>query len=108
MATTSGAKPGPGKAQKKGASQGRVTKKGPQSGRYTPPEESGRYTAPVPKNVKTSPKWMGVLVIALFILGLVIVLLNYAKLLPGSASNWYLLAGIASVFAGLMVATRYH
>jgi len=102
MATKANA--GPGKATRKGRSTG---------GRTTsnqPRERSGndRYTPPVPKNVKSSPKWMGILIIGLFVLGVVIIIVNYAGLLPGGVNNWWLVAAIGSIFAGLMVATRYH
>jgi hypothetical protein len=42
------------------------------------------------------------------ILGVLIILLNYLTVLPGSASAWYLLAGLGVVFAGFGMATRYH
>jgi hypothetical protein len=98
------AKAGPGRASKKGRSV---------SGRTTPQAErehtrSDRYTPPIPKNTKVSPKWMGGLIIALFIVGVLIIILNYAGVLPGGVSNWWLVGAIGSIFAGLMVATRYH
>jgi hypothetical protein len=93
---------GPGKAQKKGRSAGgRTTEAG---GRVT----STRYTPPVPKNVRSSPRWMGVSIIVLFLLGVAIVILNYAGLLPGGVNNLWLIAAIGAIFAGLIVATRYH
>ena len=101
MATKAKDKAGPGKAQKKGRSSG---------GRTTThqPARNVRYTPPVPKSVRSSPKWMGVLIIGLFLLGVVIIILNYAGLLPGGVDNWWLVAAIGSIFAGLMVATHYH
>ena len=93
---------GPGKAQKKGRSAG---------GRTTEPGRvvtSGRHTPPVPKNVRTSPRWMGISIIVLFLLGVLIVILNYADLLPGGVDNLWLIAAIGAIFAGLIVATRYH
>jgi len=93
---------GPGKAGKKGRSAaGRTTEAG---GSVT----SRRYTPPVPKNVRTSPRWMGVAIIVLFLLGVLIVILNYADLLPGGVNNLWLIAAIGAIFAGLIVATRYH
>jgi hypothetical protein len=93
---------GPGKAQKKGRSAGgRTTQAG---GAVT----SSRYTPPVPKNVRTSPRWMGVAIIVLFLLGVLIVIFNYADLLPGGVNNLWLIAAIGAIFAGLIVATRYH
>jgi hypothetical protein len=96
------AKAGPGKAQKKGRSSG---------GRTTPAGgsvQSQRYTPPIPKNVKTSPRWMGIMILALFLIGVLVVILNYAGLLPGGVNNLWLVAAIGSIFVGLIMATRYH
>jgi hypothetical protein len=95
---------GPGKASRKGRSSGgRATARQPGE-RAT----NDRYTPPIPKNAKVSPPWMGWLIIGLFVLGVLIIILNYADALPGGVDNWWLVAAIGSVFAGLMVATRYH
>ena len=97
------AKAGPGRATKKGRSaRGRTT---PQAERE--PNRSERYTPPIPKNTKVSPRWMGALIIVLFLLGVLIIILNYANVLPGGVSNWWLVGAIGSIFVGLMVATRY-
>jgi hypothetical protein len=96
------AKPGPGKSQKKGRSSGGRTT---ESGRTT---KSTRYTPPVPKNVKTSPRWMGPVIIGFFLLGVLVVIFNYAGLLPGGVNNLRLVAAIAAIFVGLIMATRYH
>jgi Cell division protein CrgA len=96
------AKAGPGKAQKKGRSSG---------GRTTDPGtsvKSSRYTPPIPKNAKTSPRWMGFMIIALFVLGVVVVILNYTGALPGGVNNLWLVAAIGAIFIGLIMATRYH
>jgi hypothetical protein len=96
------AKAGPGKAQKKGRSSvGRTTTAGTAA-------QSTRYTAPIPKNAKTSPRWMGFLIIAMFVLGVLIVILNYTGALPGGVNNLWLLAAIGAIFVGLILATRYH
>ncbi len=97
------AKAGPGKAQKKGRSSGGRTT---EAGKSVP--SSSRYTPPIPKKAKTSPRWMGVLIIALFLLGVVAVILNYTGVLPGGVNNWWLVGAIAAIFAGLILATRYH
>jgi hypothetical protein len=95
------AKSGPGKAQKKGRSSGRTTA-APTSVR------SDRYTPPVSKTAKSSPRWMGFTIIGLFLLGVLVVILNYADLLPGGVNNIWLVVAIAAIFAGLLLATRYH
>jgi hypothetical protein len=101
---------GPGRAQRKGTSAGGRTtvKSGGRIGRYTAPEESGKYTPPVPRQVRRSPRWYGPLVLALLVLGVLTILLNYLSVLPGSVSAWYLVAGLVVIFAGFLLATRYH
>jgi hypothetical protein len=61
----------------------------------------------VPKTAKASPKWMGILIIGLFVLGVLIIILNYAGALPGGVNNWWLVGAIGAIFAGLLAATRY-
>jgi hypothetical protein len=95
-------KAGPGKAQKKGRSSGGRTTSSGQS------VQSQRYTPPVPKSVKTSSRWHGILILAMFLLGVLIVILNYAGLLPGGVNNAWLVAAIGAIFVGLILATRYH
>jgi hypothetical protein len=96
------AKSGPGRSQKKGRSSG---------GRTTaavPSTPSRRYTPPVAKSVKESPRWMGILIIAMFAVGVLVVILNYAGALPGGVNNLWLIAAIGAIFVGLILATRYH
>jgi hypothetical protein len=69
---------------------------------------SSRYTPPIPRSVKQSPRWVPVLMFALLIIGAVMIVLNYLELLPGAASNWYLLGGLAMILGGIFVATQYH
>lgn len=51
---------------------------------------------------------MGYAIVATFVLGALIVILDYADLLPGGVNNAWLFAAIAAVFVGLLLATRYH
>ena len=51
---------------------------------------------------------MGIAIIALFLLGVAVVILNYADVLPGGVNNLWLIAAIGAIFAGLILATRYH
>jgi hypothetical protein len=96
------AKSGPGRAQKKGRSSGgRTTAAGG-------PVQSQRYTPPVAKSVKSSPRWMGILIIAMFAVGVLVVILNYAAVLPGGVNNLWLIVAIGAIFVGLILATRYH
>lgn len=101
---------GPGRAQRKGTSAGGRTTATSRSriGRYTAPEQSGKYTPPVPRTVRKSPRWFGPAVLLLLILGVLLILLNYLTVLPGAVSAWYLVAGLVVIFAGFVMATRYH
>ncbi len=45
--------------------------------------------------------------LALLILGVLLILLNYLTVLPGSVSAWYLVAGLVVIFLGFVMATRY-
>jgi len=83
------------------------------SKRVTPKAQhrpSGRYTPPgtgAPKG--PSPRWVPVLMFALWGLGLLVIILNYMGVLPGSAdggNGWYLVAGLGAILAGIMVATQ--
>jgi VIT1/CCC1 family predicted Fe2+/Mn2+ transporter len=84
----------------------RDTGKAP-SGRVTPKGGGGRYTPPVPKDVKVSPRWVPALMGAFLLLGGLVILLNYVNVLPGSVTNWYLLAGLALITAGFVTATQW-
>ena len=94
---------------------GRVTPKGGPvrrgaggAGGGRAPQQQGRYTAPIPREFRSSPMWVPVLILAFFGLGLICILLNYLGLLPGGANNWYLLLGLGLIVAGFIAATRYH
>ena len=102
MAST--AKQGPGRVSKKGGRVTPSTRGGASSGSV----QSSRYTPPVDRSAKSSPRWFGILIIALFILGVVVVILNYADLLPGGVNNVWLVVAVGSIFVGLLLATRYH
>jgi hypothetical protein len=71
------------------------------------PTQSGRYTPPIPRRRRSSPAWMGVLLLALLIVGVLAIILNYLKVLPGGVSDWYLLLGLVLICAGFGVATQY-
>ncbi|MDA8183315.1 MAG: cell division protein CrgA [Acidimicrobiales bacterium] len=95
---------GPGAATRKGRSAGRAT----DAARSKPqPATSGRYTPPIPRTYRSSPRWMGITILALLILGMLTIVLNYVSVLPASPTNWYLLLGLAFITTGFMVATRY-
>jgi len=104
MATTH--ERGPGRATKK--SSGRVTPSGKGGAAAAGSVQSNRYTPPIDRSTKVSPRWFGFLIIGMFLLGVLVVILNYAGLLPGGVNNIWLVAAIGFIFVGLILATRYH
>jgi len=44
----------------------------------------------------------------MLVLGVLMILLNYLTVLPGSVTIWYLVGGLVLIFAGFIMATRYH
>ena len=94
---------------------GRVTPKGTTSTRRVTQksggsamQSQGRYTPPVPKEYKVSPVWVPVLMFSLLGIGMLMIVTNYMGILPGGASNAYLLVGLGLITAGFITATRYH
>lgn len=67
----------------------------------------GRYTAPIPQEFKVSPRWVPVLMLAFFVIGVLVILLNYLGAF-GSASNAYLFVGLGLIVCGFITATRWH
>ena len=76
-------------------------------GRYVAPEARGKITARRPVGEDHSPKWYGWLIVAALGVGMLIIVLNYLAVLPGSVSSWYLISGLVVMFAGFYLATRY-
>jgi Cell division protein CrgA len=73
----------------------------------TTERKSGRYTPPVPRAKKVSPRWVPVLMLVFLISGVIVVVINYLGVLPGGASNWYLVLGLGLIAAGFITATQY-
>jgi hypothetical protein len=94
------------KPVKRRVSGGRVTaKKGSTSA--SRPNPSTRYTPPVPREMKSSPIWVPILMFFFLGAGMLVILANYLGILPGDTSNAYLGIGLASICAGILVATQY-
>ena len=68
---------------------------------------SSRYTPPVPSYMKESPRWVPILMFALWIVGAIIIILYYLGAVPGGRSQWYLLIGLGMILGGLYTATKY-
>jgi hypothetical protein len=45
--------------------------------------------------------------LAFFGIGVLTIVLNYLGVLPGGASNWYLLGGLGLIICGFVAATQY-
>ena len=71
------------------------------------PAQSESRLPPIPKAVKVSPPWVPVLMFALLGIGCVMIMLNYLEILPGAASNWYLVGGLAFILGGIATATQF-
>ena|GEM_PF-127064 len=106
-ASGGGAAEGAERGERRGLS-GRVTPKGGRAAAPGRPAQSGRYTPPIPKERRHSPLWFGVVLLALMVLGLLLIVLNYVGVLPSGTHNYYLIAGIVAIVAGLVMATFYH
>jgi hypothetical protein len=81
--------------------------KGPAKRAARTAPQTGRYTKPVPKSVRRSARWYGPTVLLLLVGGVLVVVLNYLTVLPGSVSVWYLIGGIVALFVGFLMATRF-
>jgi len=75
-------------------------------GRVTKKASPGRYTPATPNSTKVSPKWYGPVILALFLIGVVVILCNYLSVF-GSATGWGLLIGLLFIATGFGFATRY-
>jgi hypothetical protein len=65
------------------------------------------YAAPPPKRKpKDSPPWFGWLILGVMGAGVLVIVLNYMKLLPGATSPGYLWAGLGLIAVGFGLATR--
>ena len=100
-------KDAPGRVTPKGGAQ--ATKRSGSSSAQSRETPSGRYTAPIPAQYRSSPRWVPIMILALFGLGLLSIVLNYLPgVLPGHTSNAYLFAGLGLIVAGFIASTRYH
>lgn len=85
----------------------RVTAKGTRPEGAEASEVSPRNTPPM-ELMKPSPPWVLWLIVALFVVGTLMILLNYMSLLlPSAPSNWYLFAGLGFILGGIIGLTQY-
>ena len=55
-----------------------------------------------------SPRWFVLTMSSLMILGVLMIVLNYLTILPGSVSRWYLWGGLGMIGAGFLMTTNYN
>ena len=65
--------------------------------------ESGRYTAPAPKYAAESPKWVPILMLALFVVGGLLIMARYLFW----DSQIPMVVGMACLLGGLYTATKW-
>ena len=82
-----------------------VSKKRKQSNR---PTQSKNISSQMTSNKEPSSKWYVVLMSSLMIVGVLLIVLNYLTLLPGSVSRWYLWSGLGLIGAGFLMTTNYN
>ncbi len=67
------------------------------------------YQPPPKKNPKPSPRWFGPVILTILLGGVLVIVLNYLGLIPGTggtAKNLYLWIGLGAIAVGFGAATR--
>ena len=75
-----------------------------------PKSKRSTYRPPPRKRSKHSPRWYGIFVLGLMFVGVLMIVLNYFGLIPGTgdtASNTYLFIGLGFIAAGFIAATQW-
>ncbi len=69
-----------------------------------------RYQPPPRRKPKPSPRWFGALILVLMFSGVLMIVLNYLGLMPGTAGqarNVYLFTGLGLIATGFLAATQW-
>ena len=82
-----------------------VSKKRKQNNR---PTQSKKISNQMSISDIPSPRWYTILMSSLMIIGVLLIVLNYLTLLPGSVSRWYLWSGLGLIGAGFLMTTNYN
>lgn len=69
-----------------------------------------RYQPPPKRKPKPSPKWYGAAILTLMFAGVIVIVLNYLGLMPGThkqATNLYLFVGLGLIALGFLGSTQW-
>jgi hypothetical protein len=69
-----------------------------------------RYQPPPRKKPKPSPRWFGATILVVMFSGVLIIVMNYFQLIPGThhqATNLYLFVGLGLIATGFLAATQW-
>ena len=71
------------------------------------PTQSKKLSSQVVNDKGPSSKAYIITMSALMVLGVLMIVLNYLTVLPGSVSNWYLWSGLGLIGIGFIMTTEY-
>ena len=72
------------------------------------PTQSKKMSTQLSEDKGSSPRWFVLTMSSLMILGVLMIVLNYLTILPGSVSRWYLWGGLGMIGAGFLMTTNYN
>jgi len=72
------------------------------------PTQSKKMSTQLSGDKRPSPRWFVLTMSSLMILGVLMIVLNYLTILPGSVSRWYLWGGLGMIGAGFLMTTNYN
>ena len=72
------------------------------------PTQSKKMSTQLSWDKGPSPRWFVLTMSSLMILGVLMIVLNYLTILPGSVSRWYLWGGLGMIGAGFLMTTNYN
>lgn len=74
----------------------------------TRPTRSKNISTQMTSSGAPSPRWYIITMFSLMSIGVLLIVLNYLTLLPGSVSRWYLWSGLALIGGGFLMTTNYN
>ena len=72
------------------------------------PTKSKKISSQMSDVTGPSPRWFVLTMSSLMIIGVLLIVLNYLTLLPGSVSRWYLWSGLGCIGIGFLMTTKYN